>query len=36
MEEAGAADMVMPLMIVAIGIFLVYYSKGAAKSGLLK
>jgi hypothetical protein len=36
MEEAGVADMAMPLMIVVVGIFLVYYSKGAAKTGLLK
>jgi len=36
MTDARAADMVMPLMIVVVGIFLFYYSKGAAKSGLLK
>ena len=36
MAEADVTKMVMPLLIVVIGIFLVYYSKGAAKNGWLR
>lgn len=36
MEVVGALSVIMPLIVIAVSIFLYFYNKGAAKNGWLK